>query len=188
MAVESTCSDRKKRIGILPTGILKGFTTYRFYYVTWMPLIDRLLDMGYEIVFKNHPALRECWEEDMEVKYRDKEGVTFLTSGEGIDKALTLCDMVITDISSVAYDAALAQKAVLCIVDRQGYDFIRQHTAGFSIYQSIEDLLKEIQSISESDVMYKNILHKQNRYMEKITGNTSSNSEKSVYTLLQELK
>lgn len=185
--VEYIGSDRKKRIGILPAGILKGFTTYRFYYATWMPLIDRLLDLGYEIVFKNHPALRECWEEDMEANYRDNERVTFLASGERIDKALALCDMVITDISSVVYDAALAQKAAFCIVDRQGYDLIRQHTAGFSIYQSIEDLLEEIKCISESDAAYKNILNKQNDYMKKITGDTSCNGAESVYTLLQGL-
>lgn len=179
---------KKNRIGIFPTGVLKGFTTYRFYYGTWMPLVDLLLNLGYEIVFKNHPAIRECWEEDMEAKYRDNEHVTILASNETIEKALECCDMVITDISCVFFDAALAQKAVFCIVDKQGYDLIKQHTPGFSIYQSTEDLLKEIKCISEDDLMYQNILDRQNAYMEKITGNTNCDNRESVYTLLQGLK
>lgn len=179
---------KKNRIGIFPTGVLKGFTTYRFYYGTWMPLVDLLLNSGYKIVFKNHPALRECWEEDMEAKYRDNEHVTILASNETIDKALECCDMVITDISSVVLDAALAQKAVFCIVDERGYDMIGHHASGFSIYQSTEELLKEIVGVSQNDKMYQAVLEKQNAYMEKITGNTNSNNRESVYILLQGLK
>lgn len=186
--VDNTWTDSKKRIGIFPTGVIKGFSTYYFYYGTWMPLIDMLLDSNYEVVFKNHPARRECWEEDMEAKYKENEQVTILPANAGIEKTLERCDIVITDTSCAAFDAALAQRAVFCIVDSQGYDLIKQHTPGFSIYQSTEELLKEIKRISEDEAMYKNVLDKQNAYMEKITGTTSCDSEESVYALLQGLK
>lgn len=186
--VEHSRSDRKKRIGILPTGILKGFTTYRFYYATWMPLIDRLLDLGYEIVFKNHPALRDCWEEDVEARYQDNEQVTILASGERIDKALALCDMVITDISSAAYDAAMAQKAVFCIVDRQGYEMIQQHSRGFSIYQCVAELVKDIENVAKNGEIYERVLDRQNTYMAEITGDKDNDRIEFVYTVLQGLE
>lgn len=179
---------QKNRIGIFPTGVMKGFTTYQFYYGTWMPLVDLLLNLGYKIVFKNHPAIRECWEEDMEVKYNEHDSVTMFTANESIDKVLGCCDIVITDISSVAFDAALLQKPVFCIVDKPGFDMIRQHASGFSIYQSTKDLLKEVESVSKNNERYKAVLDKQNSYMEVITRSKDRGNQESVYALLKSVK
>lgn len=184
----SEIQNEKLRIGFLPTGVLGGFTTYHFYYGTLMKLIDRLLEEKYEVVFKNHPHMSECWEEDIRYRYKDNEKFIFLDPCERISRVLESCDAIITDISSSAFDAAVAQKPVFCIVDDQGYDMIKQHEQGFSIYQCMENLLKDLESISQNNEIYKAILDKQNTYMEEITGNRNYDKKESVYTLLQTIE
>lgn len=184
---DAACPKRigeKKRIAILPTGVINGFTTYHFYYNTLFPLIDMLLSNGYEVIFKNHPGMTDCWEEDVKQKFISNEKFTVLEPYTRINDVLVQCDMVITDISSAAMDAAVAQKAVFCIVDNQGYRLISQNKEGFSIYQDTTLMLEDIKQVLNNDDEYKKIIEKQNRYMSELTGNKNINMNGRIRSFL----
>ncbi len=179
-------SQRNKfKIGFLPTGVLSGFTTYQFYYGTLMRLIDRLLEEKYEVIFKNHPYMSECWEEDVKYKYKDERSFKFVDPLERIDKVLEICDVVITDTSCAAVDAAMAKKPVFCIVDDQGYHLIGQHEKGFSIYQSIDALISDMNLVLDQDNIYKGMVKKQSAYLSKLLGENSIIKKGEIYSVLQ---
>lgn len=169
----------KKKIALLPTGILGGFTTYYFYYQTFIPLIEKLLQK-YEVIFKNHPGFNDCWERDVREKFADNKNFRAL---EGFSPASDVIDesaVVITDLSTVAFDAAKAEKPVFCIVDEQGYSQIAQHRKGFQICRDIESLLYGIEETLKKEWKYQSVVERQKKYMLKITGDENMDAKELI--------
>lgn len=180
-------ADKRKRLAFLPSGILGGFTTYQFYYGTLFPLIGRLLDGGYEVIFKNHPGLSDCWEEDVRNRFNDHENFTIIPAYCLVSDVLEQCDAIITDISSCAYDAAIAGKVVFCRVDAQGYELISWHEDGFIIYQDTDVMIEDIGKILGDENVFEEIIDRQSLYMERLLGDKRICMDGLVRRFLQEL-
>ncbi len=166
-----TCYDtikEKKTVAILPTGIVGGFSTYYFYYNIMNKVINILLSKDYKIILKNHPGCTDDWEKDVKHIFGKNLNIKFLNSFDMVEDVLKECYMIITDISSAAFDAALAQKAVFCIVDEQGDSYISQHQQGFCIYQNISEMINEMETAINDDKKYKAIIERQNAYMSNL--------------------
>lgn len=155
----------KKSVAILPGGVCNGLTTFYFYYNTLLPLMERLLEAGFRVVFKNHPGYNDCWEKDVKKKFETNDRFVALDGYDHVDKALDLSYIIITDISAAIYDAAVAQKAAFCMVDKQGYQLISRHEKGFSIYMDPDRLLEQIELVVKEDDEYRKIVEKQNAYI-----------------------
>lgn len=175
----------KTKIGFLPTGVVQGFTTFYFYYNVLFPLIKKLLD-NYEVHFKYHPGLNDCWEEDVKREYGDRDNFKFYNQWEFINNVMDRCDFIITDISSVALDAAAAGKAVFCIVDEQGYDLISQHR-GFSIYRNTEDMIKDMDYVLHNGEAFQKMIERQNEYLTKLTGSSQFFDDRYIRSVLHNL-
>ncbi len=159
-----------KTIAILPTGVLSGYTTCYFYYSVLIPIIGRLLRNDFKVILKNHSGYDDCWERDIKAAYENNDKFIYLGSNQSVEDALSECQMVLTDISSVAFDAAAAQKAVFCLVDDQGYDLLIHDEKGFFITKDIDTAMKEIKTVSDNLEIYKRMIEKQNDYMAVLMG------------------
>lgn len=181
-------NNKKKKIGFFPTGVIGGFTTFYFYYNVLFPLIQKLLDADFDVLFKYHPGMSDCWEEDVRRKYSVKANFKFYNQWEPINGVMKECDLIITDTSSVACDAAAVGKVVFCIVDGQGYELISQHKDGFCIYRNIEDVMKHVSSVLADSDTYKKIIERQDRYLSKWTGSKNAFDSGFIKNFLYDLK
>ena len=174
------CISVNKKIGIFPTKIVPGYTTQYFYYDVLLVMIEKLLEKGYEIIFKNHPGRTEedinyKWENEVKRKFRDNKNFIYMNSEILIEKALEECSVAITDISSIVLDAINLQKVSFCIVDEQGYRWISHHADELCIYKDLTRLLNRIDAVLTDDTIYKEIINKQNVYLSKLEANNGKN-------------
>lgn len=167
---EKKINSSGKKIAVLPTGILGGFTTHFFYYNTLIPLIEKLIDKGNEVVLKNHPGINNCWEEEVRLKFANNTKFEMLDTDFPVNEVIEQSSVVITDISSVAFDAAVAEKPVLCIVDDEGYLQIYHREKGFQIFRDVNKLINELEQVLYDKNEYLSVVEKQKRYMSQITG------------------
>lgn len=176
-----------KTIGFFPTGIVSGYTTFYFYYHGLLPLIEKLLNQDFEIVFKNHPGTYDCWEEDIKERFKGNKSFKYHDAFEAVNSVIESCDVVITDISCVVFDATVMNKAVLCFVDRQGYELISHHESGYFIYSNMEDLIENIKFVLKDNDRYLEVVEKQNKYLMEYMGNSHHFDKELIRKVLYSL-
>ena len=147
-------SSEKKMILVAPTwrrGIVSGCTELggsrklsdgffvSDYYQKWRHLIcsDALSRMivgsGYTVVFKPHPNMGEMLEE---VEWDVPEGIRLAQSGEGYQDLISQAALVITDYSSLSFDAAyIGSPSVYYQFDKESFFSDHTYQPGYFSYE-----------------------------------------------------
>lgn len=177
----------KKRAAILPTGLLSGVTTHYFYYHTLISVIDKLLEKGFEVLFKNHPGYGNVWEEDVKRKFSLNERFVAFCNQQRAEDVIGECAMVVTDLSLIAFDAADEERAVFCIVDEGGYSRIADHKEGFLIYQNPDDMIEKMETVSKDEEEFQAIIERQKQHMSKLMGDKNADVNAIIRSALESL-
>lgn len=177
--------DNKFRIAILPSNVEAGFNTVYNYYNKYFYIVNRLLSMDCNIIFKNHSRMDEYIDIEIKECFKNHENIIFKDKDDGCYQILTECDLVITDISTIVFDAACEQKPVFCIVDEQEHRRIERLEEGFQIYQSTEKLCQDIEAMVRQKYEASEIIEKQNMYMKEMLGSYDEVAEEKVRKILR---
>lgn len=140
-----------------------------------------------KIIFKNHPGMKDCWERDVRHEFINNESFLYYDGYEPIKKVIEQCKLVITDISSVALDAAIEGRVVFCIVDEQGYKLISHHKNGFLIYKNVNKMIQDIELVLSHRELFQKIIERQNIYLNKLLNENDINTRINIRNILYDL-
>ena len=173
------------KVLILPTSIAHGMHTYFEYNLKYPYLLRYLSRLKCTITFKNHASMDEFADRKLKEEFGSYHNITFMDQAESCYDVLACCDLVITDISTIIFDAACFRKPVLCVVDNNQYQLIKHHRRGFMIYRSPESVCRYIRNVIENDLETDWIVERQNQYMEEILGGYDENIQVRMRKILE---
>ena len=178
------------RILFAPSYPFLGVRTLKNYFHICESILGKLSVAGYKIALKNHPNIDRNLENDIYVKYCNNENIEVINKYENISEEFCKYDFIITDASTVLFDAAVAQKPVFCIVGCQDYELCKQHEEGFFMYRDVTDMCNELVALigkgKQLEQRLNEMLERQNAYIKKIVGSQPfGNSMSYVHEILK---
>lgn len=177
------------KIAFLPSYPLEGRKTFCNYENNCKVIIGELSQCECIINFKNHPGMNQYLDEEIKERYKHIVNFNFIDKFESGDAVIQDSDLVITDGSLVIFDAASYQKPVFIMAAGSDYELIKQHKEGFIICRTPEDLCTQILVIIKDkkyDQRIKEIIEKQNRYLESLFGEYDSNAEQVIAQMIRD--
>lgn len=177
------------KIAFLPSYPLEGRKTFCNYENNCKVIIGELSQCECIINFKNHPGMNQYLDEEIKERYKHIVNFNFIDKFESGDAVIQDSDLVITDGSLVIFDAASYQKPVFIMAAGSDYELIKQHKEGFIICRTPEDLCTQILDIIKDkkyDQRIKEIIEKQNRYLESLFGEYDSNAEQVIAQMIRD--
>lgn len=182
----------KKEIDILfaPTNTLMGYNTVKNYFNICKNILDRLPSKSCRVFFKNHPHLNEKIRTEIETKYGSKKYIECIDSRKAVWPIMEQCDIVVTDVSTILFDAIKMGKPVFCIAGCQDYEWVKWHKNNLVIYRDINVMCDDLLAIlSDRDGMKEKlqaIVDKQTDYIVTLTGGTKKDAYGELYRILEE--
>lgn len=173
--------DKLKILVALPFPFL-GQLTYKSFGNVFHVILEELSKEGCDIVIKNHPNMDDDIEYRIYELYRGKQNVTIVEKGKSIKEALETCDIVITGISNVIFDAGIAQKVVYCIIDEWQHDMMKHLEQGIKVFFNVKKMCKDIRRLvdkrDKSEI--KEIIDKQNEFLKEQFGNYTEETRREI--------
>ena len=163
----SLVAKRKLTIAIMPTGLSKGYNTSFLYYFLLIKFIEKIIELGHMVIFKGKPLSGKIYEEMLENKFGNSSLFQIQNQSGTVLEALDECDVLVTDISTTAFDAAIRLKAVICLVDDLAYGLIKKNAQGFIIVKEIEKAIDCVRKLQD-EKMYNDIIQRQNIFLRKL--------------------
>lgn len=178
------------KIAFLPSYPFEGVSTFRNYENKCNVIIEKISQCKCTINFKNHPVTYQYLDDEIRERYGDISNLHFVDKSESGDIVIQDSDLVITDGSTVVFDAASYQKPVFIIAAGSDYELIEQHKEGFIICTTPEELCAKIISIIEDKNNYEKrvgeIIEKQNRYLKSLYGEYDSDAGREICKMIRD--
>lgn len=188
--VQNLCSEEKINILFAPTYPMTGYSTVKNYFNICTNVLDKLPSENCSVYFKNHPNLNEKIRTEMEARYGGKRYIECVDSRKGIWTVMEQCDIVVTDVSTVIFDAIKMGKPVFCIAGCQDYECVKWLKDGIPIYRDInvlcDDLLAILANRDGRKEKLQALIDRQTDYLVTLTGGTEKDAYGALYRILEE--
>lgn len=190
-AGQDVCSGKKEiKILFAPTYPMTGHSTVKNYFDICTNILDKLPSETSRVFFKNHNNLNEKIRIKIESKYGNKKYVECIDCRKGIWPVMEQCDIVITDVSTVIFDAIKMGKPVFCIAGCQDYEWIKWHKNNIPIYRDIhalcDDLLAILADRDGRKEKLQTMVDKQTDYIVTLIGGTEKDAYGALYHIFEE--
>lgn len=176
------------KIAFLPSYPLEGRKTFGNYENNCKVIIGELSRYECDIYFKNHPGMDQYLDDTIKERYKCVHNLHIIDKFESGDSVIQNSDLVITDGSLVIFDAASYQKPVFVMAAGLDYELIKQHQEGFIICRTPEELCSKILKIIQDKRNYvvhiKEIVGKQNNYLERLYGKYDLNARQTICQMI----
>lgn len=177
---------KEERILLALSGAFPGIYSTSYYVDMCMKIISDLKIYGKDIILKNHPETDPYVEKVLKNKYGDCNYVQLINKNEQIEEILKKSEIVITDVSTVIFDAITNNSIVICAVFLEHeYEMIKHLQDGVLICKNLQELNNTIKTIL-CDISYKDkVRERQKKFFEKLFGRYSSQNITEVVAIVE---
>lgn len=136
-------SQLENRIKILwaPSQVVIGQNSIKAFSLNNQMILSAAKSANYELFVKYHIRENDELIEEIATSFGQIGNIHLVDKREPIEPLLESVDLVLTNASTVLFDAIIQQKPVVSIANDQSYEKIKHHKEGIEIFTDINELI-----------------------------------------------